>query len=238
MKSFPPGQPRGRWPLFVVAAPLSVLLTVALVSQFAAIPIEHFTRDPADLAQQHPLWGMVSNLGVLLWCTCVAVCAFSAQVLARRDQQVTERVRHLRGAALLTLALLVDDLFMAHDDLARRYLGAGERAVVVLLAAAALAYLWRFAKLIVSDAWGLLLFALLCLAGSLLVDQINDRGLLGTGSWRYFAEDAPKFLGIAAWCGYHYRLALNALQPAAEAAPAMAGQPAVPGKRMSPRVAA
>jgi hypothetical protein len=205
-----------------VVAPALVLLAVVAVSTFASIPIERFTRDPADLAVQHPLWGVVSNLGVLLWCTCTAVCAFGAQMLARREGRVTEDVQLLRAAALFTALLLTDDLFMLHDDLARRYLGFGEPAVVVLLAVAALAYFSRFGARILEGEWGLLLFGLACLAASLLIDQINDRGWLGTGSWRYFAEDAPKFLGIAAWCGFHWRLAMSLLQPGSQTATAPA----------------
>ncbi len=224
--------------LAFVAAPVFELLAVVFVSAFAAIPIERFTRDPADLAVQHPLWGVVSNLGILLWCTSATVCAFGSHALARREQRVTEGVRHLRAATLCTGVLLLDDLFMVHDDLARRYLGFGESVVIVLLAAAVLAYFWRFGQQILAGEWGLMLFALACLFASLLVDQINDRGLLGKSSWRYFAEDAPKFLGIAAWCGYHYRLALSWLVPVSEASRSRAANDSLHPEQVVPRATA
>lgn len=236
--------PRETRHLFLfVGAPVLVLLIVALVSVYASIPIRHFMGDPADLAQQHPLWGVLSNVGILLWCTCAAVCAFGSQTLARHEQRITERVRHLRGAAFLTLALLLDDFFMIHEDLASRYLGVSQTAVVALLGVATLVHLCRFGKVILAESWGLLMFALVCLLGSLLVDQFNDRGWLGTGSWTYFAEDGPKFMGIAAWCGYHYRLAMDSLESLSEVSRSARAddqrrpEPAAPqaGFRISPK---
>lgn len=232
----PPARALGHLALFV-GTPLLLLLAAALVSLHAAIPIERFTRDPADLAMQHPLWGVLSNVGVLLWCVCASVCAFAGQSLRRREGRVTQRVRHLRAAALLTVALLLDDLFMLHDELAGRYLDAGEPLVVALLAAAAVAYFWRYGRAILASGSGLLLFGLACLIASLLVDQANDAGLLGASAWAFFAEDAPKLLGIFAWCGYHYRLALDALAPAALRAAASADE-SRPGDLETPRIAA
>lgn len=224
--------------LLFVGVPVLILMAVVLVSMVGAIPILRFTLDPAALAKQHPLWGVVSNLGTLLWCACGAVCFFSSQLLTRREHRVTEGVRHLRAAALCTGVLLLDDLFMIHDDLARRYLGVGEPAVVLLLGATALAYFWRFGHRILAGNWGLLLFALACMTTSLLIDQVHDRRMLGTGPWHYFAEDAPKFLGIAAWCGYHYRLAMSSLESASEASRSRAANDSRHPEQVVPRATA
>jgi len=203
--------------LLFLAAPMLVLLAAVLMSRMAAIPFHLFVRDPASIAGHHPLMGVLSNLGNLLWCTCAAVCAFGSQLLAR-EQGVTEGVRHLRGAALLTLILLLDDFFMVHDYLSDFYFGIKEPVIVALICAAAVCYLWRFREAIFASEWGWLLFALACLVGSVLIDLVKDLGLAEAGPWLTHAEEPLKFLGIAAWCGYHYRLTTSLLlQPVPQA---------------------
>ena len=63
---------------------LLALLAVVLVSKQAEIPIYKFTRDPSAIAGISSFAGIVSNLGVLLWCASAAISLFSWAVLRHR----------------------------------------------------------------------------------------------------------------------------------------------------------
>jgi hypothetical protein len=190
----------------------ALLAGVAAASVLTGVPVRVLTGDPTATAKLHPLTGVLSNLGVLLWAACAAACALAGSVLWRAaDPRERDASRWLAAAAALTAALSFDDLFLIHEDLGRRYLGVTQTQVLLALVVAACAYLLRFRRQIAAGAWGLLLLALSCFVLSLTLDAVFDRQLWALGGWEYFAEDAPKFAGIAFWCAYHCRAAGAAL---------------------------
>lgn len=73
---------------FSIYIPIIVLLVlIVLVSLKTGIPVGTFTRDAAVTAgkagltpsialQINPFLGLISNLGILLWCICASICFF------------------------------------------------------------------------------------------------------------------------------------------------------------------
>ena len=109
-----------------LAPSLSVLLVVVAASLFLQVRMPNMTRDVTAIANIHPLSGVLSNLGVLLWCTAAAVCGFASFFL--RHAQPRSPSRFLLSSSLLSVYLMLDDLFQLHENLLPRYLGLSEKS--------------------------------------------------------------------------------------------------------------
>lgn len=172
------------------------VLLVGLASGWFALEVRIFTQDATALAKVHPLAGVLSSLGILLWWTSASVWFFCA-TLPHPD--ITPRQRRFSlHSALLSGYLALDDLFQIHESLAPVYLGIPEGAVYALLGLAVASYL-----LIYRDQWlnrrGLLLLGALGLLAASVVSDGVERWLWRMGHWSYLLEDGLKWMGIVAW---------------------------------------
>jgi hypothetical protein len=188
--------PANRRGLLLLYLPIFALLFLVVFAAFDLhIPLSNLTRDMAAVANVHPFTGVVSNVGILLWCAAAAICLFSSSLL--RQQGAHAEARFLLWAGLMTTALLFDDFFLFHEYLAPVHFHLNEKVVHASYACVTVAYLLRHRRLILGANYRLLVAALALFAGSMLLD------LSGGHSWWIFAEDGCKLLGIASWLGYH-----------------------------------
>jgi hypothetical protein len=177
-----------------------------VISVWTGVPISKFTRDPAAIMGAHPLVGVLSNIGVLLWAVCAGVCFFTSAVL---------RVKAVRGgwpefflfAGFITMVLLGDDLFLMHEKIVPRYLHVGEKTLFSLYALMLLGYLVAFRRLVLTTDYLLLVLALGLFAVSVAVDRLPETLL----PWHHLYEDGTKFLGIVGWFGYFVSSAFTAV---------------------------
>lgn len=182
-----------------------LVLLVAIASLDPAISVTSLTRDMAAIAKIHPLTGVLSNVGILLWCATAAICLFSSNLL--RQQDAHPATVFLSWAGLMSAGLLLDDFFMFHEYLGPIHLGLDEKAIHVFYACVMAAYLLRHRRLILQSNYRLLVAALALFGGSMAVDQAQATG------WWHLAEDGCKVLGIASWFGYHAGRARHWLMP-------------------------
>ncbi len=210
-------------PRFALAlyAPAIVLLgTVAAVVKATGIPGEVFMRDPAQVVEAPFYLGLVSNLGILVWCTGGAVALFAAVLLTGRPGRAEQR-RFLLWSGVLTLAVMIDDLLLLHDKLIPDLTHLPEQAVNVVHLTVALIYVARFRRLIFASDRMLLVLATALMGLSLVMDQwhllfrLTGRMILPEN---YLLEDGPKLLAIVSWMGYLLRRASDAVR--ASTAPA------------------
>ena len=180
---------------------ISFLVVMAVVSVLFQVSMPAMTGDVTALAKIHPLSGILSNLGVLLWCAAASICVFAAMVL--RNVEPRETFWFLFSSALLSAYLLFDDFFLFHEELAFRYLGLNQKVVYAALGIAVCAYIIAFRRVLLRTKFGVLLLALGFLAASVVMDAILEPWLLRLGHWEYFFEDGAKWLGIASWCSYY-----------------------------------
>jgi hypothetical protein len=191
------------WPLVLFAPPVLLLQAVVAASAATGKPLWKFFNDPATVGGIHPLNGVVSHAGVLIWWAAAVVCLFASALLAD-DVRFRERRRMFLAAGLLSTILAVDDLFQVHEFLAPRHLGVPEELVFVLYGSIALAFLARFKDFLSRSRPHLLLLAFACFGISVLMDG------LPRSKWTDFAENACKLMGIVSWFGYFGREALSA----------------------------
>jgi len=159
------------------------------------------TRDVTTIAGLHPITGFLSTLGILLWCATASICLFTAMTLI--NARPRETFWFLLCSALLSTYLLLDDAFLIHEDLGRRYLGLSEKAIFSFLAIAVIVYAVAFRRIISRTNFDILLLALMFLAICVAIDAFFETWLLQLDDWEYFIEDGLKWLGITCWCGYY-----------------------------------
>lgn len=184
--------------LYVPTAGL--LVFVWMLASLKNIPVGTFTRDIAAIAEIHPLTGVLSNIGILMWSWAAAISLFAGLILFRSTKASTGPF--LLSSGCLTLVLLFDDLFMFHEELAKRYLGLNEKVVYfgyVMIVLLYFLFYWR--HLFSSRHVVLLITAFICFGGSIGTDVFLEPRL---GAWPsyYLLEDGLKFIGIVSWLGY------------------------------------
>ena len=205
------------WILGGLYAPaLGLLVLTVLVSAGIQVPVSMLTRDAAAVMEANPLYGMLSNIGILLWCSAGAICLFSAALVWNKEKESDSRL-FLLFSGLFTLFLVFDDLFMLHDDLLERYLHIGETGLFLGYFAIILLYLIGFRKAILNSQFVLLILALgffgLSIAIDIVPEMMRSNQELWTGvkqtvssknsvSWYYLIEDALKLFGIVSWFGF------------------------------------
>jgi len=180
---------------------ISILVAMPVVSVLFQVSMTAMTRDITAIANIHPLSGILSSLGILLWCAAASICLFAAMTL--RNVKPRDTFWFLLSSALLSAYLLFDDLFLFHEALASWYLGLNEKVVFAALGIAVSAYLIAFRRVILRTNFGVLLLALGFLTTSVVIDAILEPWLRSLGHWRNLLEDGAKWLGIASWCSYY-----------------------------------
>jgi hypothetical protein len=224
-----------RTPLRVYLVAIVVPSAVLIVGLLSGIPPRVLLRDPIIAAGGGPadefyygIYGVFSNLGVILWCVAATVSLFSLSVYTHASPQTKS---FLLYSGFLSVILTLDDLFVVHENF-------GSVPVYIFYAFAIAFYLYRFAALVLNrlDA-GLLLLCLGLFATSVITDtvidlrpgnivqidleqvraQVEAAGVPAVveatgGSFRLrtlaeVIEDGAKFLGIACWAAFHVRAA-------------------------------
>ncbi|MEO0449040.1 MAG: hypothetical protein AAFZ74_01830 [Pseudomonadota bacterium] len=140
--------------------------------------------------------GAMSTLGIMLWASTAAVCAFGA-LLMFAARQTRLALFGLHGG-LVSALLALDDAYLVHEIAAPK-LGISQTLFIALIGLAILSYLLLQRRILVaSHAW-LLGLSLACFGVSVGIDQIVHSI---EPVW-VVAEDGPKFVGIVAWFLFH-----------------------------------
>jgi len=144
-------------PIFFMAA-----LVPSLYSESGYDFIEHIMRDPAAITNPPAYTGLVSNIGVLLWTSCAALCLFTASMLKRQTVHV-HWVSFLVYAGLLTAFLCLDDFFMFHDRIIPDFFNLSEKYLFAIYGIVTGDFLIRHRKLILKTEYLFLMLALVFL---------------------------------------------------------------------------
>ena len=189
-------------PLITLILPaLLFLAVIVILCTQMDLPISFFTCDPASVAEIHPLTGMVSNIGILLWTSSAVVCLF-CWALLRKNPDKKKFSTFLLFSGIMTTVLLLDDLFLLHEQIFPCDLGIPQKFVLLGYMGVTLVGLVVFRKSILETEYLLFLLALGFFGLSVFVDVFDHEIDALIGGWRYLFEDGSKFLGIVTWLGY------------------------------------
>lgn len=198
-------------PLFLVIYLPSIilLLIVGGIAMFADIPVEKFLNDPSQIVGYDSYIGLINNLGIVLWASAMAVCIFIFIALRRmgKDEDIS---KYFLFSGLLTLTLLLDDLFLIHEWL-HSYIS--ELIVPVVFLFLFILLLFRFRRIILKTDYIILIIAIGLFGISTVLDisQSMDIGFI-PGGILSFIEEGCKFLGIISWLAYFGRAGLMSLR--------------------------
>lgn len=203
------GQARALRPflLLIYTPVLIVLMVVVTIRIVTGTAIPALTRDALQVLEAPPYIGIVSTIGGLIWSGTAAVCLFGAALLRRRGV-APEGARFLLAGGLVTLLLLLDDVFMLHDVVLPLHVGIPEPVVYLVNTLVVLGFLAVFRTAIGQTDFLLLALAFIglgCSVGVDIVDMLVPFGLRGL----FLVEDGAKLFGIVSWAGYFVTVSLR-----------------------------
>lgn len=202
--------------LLIIYGPALFVLGVTVWAKLQArVPVSFFSLDATSTLNGHPLTGAQSTLGVLVWCAAAGICFFSCVLLQSRGGDKDVR-SFLLWSGVIAMVLALDDMFLVHEDLARRYLLLSEEVVFLAYGSVLVWYLIRFRRNILDSEYLLLLLAFVLLGSSIVVDFFQASW---PGSGRIFFEGGTKLLGIVTWSAYLIRTCFHCLATPAELQP-------------------
>lgn len=196
--------------LYISYAAGLLLLAVLWVSSKAfTIPIQDLTRDPAQVYKSPFYIGFLSNLTVITWAVGAYAALFAAWFV-RRFRVDKEWLRFFRLAGIFTLVLMLDDLFMFHEEIFPNYLflpsitnlNPNEKIVIGGYGLFAIWFAYSSRHTIRKTNWPQLLVACAILAFGVLADRGIAKHVFTDSETRLFVEDAAKFLGVLGWSLY------------------------------------
>ena len=188
-----------------------ILLLLLLIGLQNRVPSNLLTRDPLAIAELPFYFGVVSNIGAIIWSAAASICLF---VFFSTDNSVVyKRLRsYLLFSGLLTLMLLLDDLFMLHEQFFPEYLFIPKRIVIISYGALTILHFVVFRRIVKETEYFILVIAFAFFSVSLFVDSVPSESV--TFFWRlmnYVVVDGAKLLGIASWFVYFSRVSAAVL---------------------------
>jgi len=133
--------------LFICVPTLLLIASTVVVNLKTDLPIRYFFIDPVAEFNAPMYIGLLSNFGVLLWCSAASVCLFSGVMLFHQEKQ-REVSLFLIGSGLITSLLMFDDLYLLHEEVFPDHLFVPQPLVFVAYAVLIIAYFVRFRKMI------------------------------------------------------------------------------------------
>ncbi len=188
-----------------VLALIGSLFTIWL-AYYTENPVWKLAKDAADVIGYPPYFGMLSSWSSMLWMATATICIFTAMITWKNS---SDRAiwRFLFFSGLLNLLIAVDDLYLLHDRILPRLLGAPEAVFYLLYLLLMIGYLIVFIRQIARSDYILFWTAFFFLAFSRgfynLIPFLREY---------YTANDILKYFGIVFWLAFFARTAAKHLR--------------------------
>jgi hypothetical protein len=223
--------------LLPVPRPALPAVLIISLATFAVVCYLHFDDrvrayqlmdDPVSYAKLEWYTGVLSNAVVLLWCASAAVCVFAGLLLwGAGDAHLQQLGRFFALFAAVNVWLMIDDLLLIHEQVARLLVGrasqhAGEGLEFALYAAIIAGGMWRFRTTIARTDSVLLTGAIVSLLASAAIDVGFQLELGGDNLFREtvlsvswgpglidISEEILKLNGAMLWFVYFLRTGLS-----------------------------
>jgi hypothetical protein len=165
---------------------------------------ETISRDPIQVLNGKPYVGILSNIGILFWCSTCAVLFYSA-LINRIKKMPGNETYFLIFSGFLSILMLIDDFFLMHDVIFPEYLKIDEKVFYIFYGLSVVAIFVRYYKIILDTDYVLLILSFVLLGLSATTDEIIAMGV--HINHPFIVEDSFKLLGILSWFSYFTRTA-------------------------------
>lgn len=190
---------------------LFFLALLFISAKMMEMDFSYLSRDPIQTLNSKPYVGVLSNTGIFFWCFTIAILFFSTKIA--HDLGRPKILYHFfLSSGLLTLLMMIDDIFLMHDVIFPEYLHLSEYFFYIFYGSSVVAILYFFRKIILESDYILFLLAFALLASSVITDILLVIGVKVPSA--YFVEDGSKFLGIISWFIYFVRVCYTHIKPA------------------------
>lgn len=189
--------------LAVIFIPGILFLTLlGLVANMNDIKFGFLSQDPVQILNAKPYIGIISYTGIILWCAAAAILLYSSKIYRIKGAH-DKGGSFLFWGGTLTSVLLIDDLFMFHDNIMPVYFNIDDKVFFAFYFLAVIAMAYFFFDRILKSDYILLVLSFVLLGSSGFIDVFVKFGLNVPHS--SVLEDGTKFLGIVAWFSYFTR---------------------------------
>lgn len=208
--------------VFWIGASTGVVMGgIYAVTRAREIPFTTLTRDATATLDAPWYVGAVSNGLILVAVAGAAVALFTWW--STRGAGVGQLSRLLAWMGLGMIVFGLDDLYLIHEEIFPTYFGIRSEVVFAVYGLAVAILLLRFGRMIVdSTNFGLLLFAGLFMALSLVIDLIAPSDLFDLPFSTVLVEDPAKIMGVILVTAYLVgtsRIAMRMMTTTAKATP-------------------
>lgn len=185
--------------IFAYICSLVLLIAILIIGKYYNIPFYQITADPAYIHGFNPLTGILSNLGIMLWCVGLTCCYFTSALIWVTNRH---RARFLLFSGFMSTILVIDDFFMFHDHIlfySRHFINdfPVQEVVYSVYGIITLVLAFKFFDIFIKTNYLFFVASIGFLGLSVMMDLIlPNEGL------EYFFEDSFKFLGIVSWTIY------------------------------------
>ncbi len=195
-------------PRTAVVLVFTAVVTAVTAAAFTAavsdsIKVKDLARDPATLSGSRASDGALSTLSALGWAATIATVLLGATLLWRMEGR-SRRVMFLRGAAVATAVLMVDDVFLIHERLAPQ-IHVAEEVLFSVYVIGYSTFVYAFRDVMRTTMLPLLAASGFFFAASLAV-AFGPRAIFDLH--HFFLSDTYTFIGTGAWLAYHLHTVL------------------------------
>ncbi|MBD2693782.1 hypothetical protein [Anabaena catenula] len=187
--------------ILATVIPFTLFITIGMLA--TNLSATTFVRDPLATAKLPGYIGLFSNVGILAWCSCVTVC-FGTCLILKKKATFRKYADFLLWSGILTLVLMIDDLFMLHETLYDSF-RIHEYSIYIIYLIMTVRIIIKCSRLIEKTEFIILSAAILFFGLSLFADTFFGDKLISV-------EDSFKFLGIICWATYFIRLSWQQIQ--------------------------
>lgn len=186
---------------------LILLFGIALLKIIFRVDIGSITRDSLQLFEAPPFVGILSNIGILCWCSVMAISFFASRLI-QREADRGKMAQFLFYSGLLTCFLMLDDFFLFHEIVLPDYLHIRQELIYPSYLIIIITYLIKFCKIILRTDYIFLVLAFMFFGVSISIDLVSE---IITIPELFFFEDGSKFMGVLSWAVYFIRTGLQVM---------------------------
>lgn len=190
----------------LVAAFSFFLFLVLVIAVKSGVEPSDLSRDYNGVYHLEPYVGMLSSLGIFIWCGAITLCWFAWYFIKVKNPN-SGRKNFFLISGIITSIIAVDDLFQFHEVIIPDYLGLPEITFYITYLFTLFIFNIKYINMLMNRHFSLLIVSYFFLAISIVFDMLfEDIVPFGT-----YVEDGLKFMGIAFWSAYFFKTVLQEL---------------------------